>query len=103
MRRVNGLCLCLMMLIGFPCRVIGEEEHNIATVDAPVAVREAIVRIFPNAVIPTIEVEMRDGKPVYEVEVRAKGTTTIVKLDDQGKLLKTRIKKATGPDDDAGR
>ncbi len=78
-----------------------EDERVIALKDAPAAVREAVARQFPSSAITTIEVEVRDGRTVYEAEATSNGTTTTIKLDEHGKLLKTRIKKAAG-DDEAG-
>jgi hypothetical protein len=89
---------CLLLVLAASL-VQGEDERVIALTDAPVEVREAVSRQFPASVITSIEVEVRDGRTVYEAEATSNGTTTMIKLDEHGKLLKTRIKKAAAGDD----
>lgn len=91
-----ALALALALTV---TRAPGEEERIIALKDAPAAVREAVAQQFPAAAISTIEVEVRDGRTVYEAEITSNGAITTIKLDEHGKLLKTRIKKAA-PDND---
>jgi uncharacterized membrane protein YkoI len=100
MRPPTAPSLCLLLALATSLAQ-GEDERVIALKDAPAAVREAVSRQFPGSTITSIEVEVRDGRTVYEAETTSNGTTTMIKLDEHGKLLKTRIKKAAA-DDDAG-
>lgn len=98
MRPPSALIPCLLLALALsPAQ--GEDERVIALKDAPAAVRDAVARQFPANAITSIEVEVRDGRTVYEAEATSNGTTTTIKLDEHGKLLKTRIKKAAAGDD----
>lgn len=56
-------------------------------IDLPDAVHAGVLQTMPGFVASEIEVESKDGKPVYELEGRWNGSTYEILVDGDGNVL----------------
>jgi uncharacterized membrane protein YkoI len=65
-----------------------EKEQKIDIKDLPAAVTEAVKAAFPTGKITEAEIEKKDGKTIYSLDVKVGEKEYDVDLSEDGKILK---------------
>ena len=65
----------------------GEEEQDVALADVPAAVIAAAEREVPGFKAKEAEMEVEDGKTIYELEGKANGTEYEIEVSADGEVL----------------
>lgn len=71
-------------------------EEKVSMDQLPSAVRETIVKQAEGGQVTEVEKEVKDGKTVYEAEVKKDGQEFEIKVDEQGKFLGKEAEKEDG-------
>ncbi len=84
MRKV--LCGVVTVLV-LAATVRADDEEKVPLDKLPKAVVEAVKKKFPKAELVGAAKEKEDGKDVFEVAIKAEGTTMDITLTPEGKIL----------------
>jgi hypothetical protein len=76
------------------------QEEKIAYSKLPKSVKETLVKTVPGAEVLEVEKEENGGVVVYEIEVKVKGKTYEVVIEESGKLVSKKEEKEDEDDDD---
>jgi hypothetical protein len=82
---VSGLAAVMLLLAA--CAVARADEEAVPLDKLPKAVSTAVKKKFPKAELVSASKEDMDGKPVYEVAIKAEDTTIDVTVTPEGKIV----------------
>src|SRR6476469_9636509 len=81
-----------------------EEESNEVEVkwaDVPAAVQKTFEKEAPGVKIEEVDKETKDGKTIYEADVKVKDQTHEIKVGEDGKLISNKVEKDDDEKDEA--
>ena len=87
MKRLMFLTLMLCGLALQPLSAQDQPETKVKLQDLPAAVQEAVKVNSKGATVRGFSKEIKDGRALYEVELRVKGLTRDLTLDAQGNVV----------------
>jgi len=86
-----------VMALGLGCHESHEgsekDEVKMTLSETPPAVREGLTREAGGAPIDKVDKEMKDGKTIYEIDVKSNGKTWEIQVDENGKLVSKKEEK----------
>ena len=82
-----GILFLLSIISCLVIALFAEEEKAISLKDTPEAVKATIEKEAAGKKIGDIEIKTKDGKTIYEVELKEDGKEKIFMVDSQGKFL----------------
>lgn len=100
-RHTLRLIVCLLAIPAFGTLLYGfadEEEQTVKLADVPEAIQKALSKLDADDV--EIEVVMKDGQRVYEVEFDADDAEVELTLSEDGKLIAVEVEEDDDSDDD---
>lgn len=101
MRKIIAAVLVLCFGLGlFAVSFAGGKEEKISLDKVPAAVKATILKYAKASEIEEIEVETKDGKVIYEVEIKKDGKELELKIDADGNVLKEEYEDDDDEDDD---
>ena len=83
-----------VMALGLGCHESHEsDEVKMSLSEVPPAAREGLTREAGGAPIDKVDKEMKDGKTIYETDVKSAGKTWEIQVDETGKLVSKKEEK----------